>query len=449
VRDYQKECIQTIENVFKERDRQFIQLPTGSGKTWIFCEYLSKNSDRALIICPSIELREQILTICKKFNISSVSKDLNKETKNHVITSMSLCFDKNLDKINDHKYDHIVIDEAHHAQCETYKKFLENLDFSCKILGCTATPERLDGKSLLDIFEILSFERNIYQLIVDGFLSDIEAYRIKTNQKISKRGIDFKSVELKELDNESRNKIILETYFENCVNKKTLIFCLNIEHCIRINDLLKLEGIKSAYIHGKMNIKSRKEILKKYKTGEIEVLTNCQLLTEGFDEPSIEAIIITRPTASKSLYCQMLGRGLRKFEGKEVCYLYELTDNNHNICTFNVACGKEPQFQIDYANKTRLTELYKEIEKINLEDFKISTEKIELFTNQNKLAGNSIQLINSYFYDILATQDQLDYLAKNGILKRENIQFPNEINFLEAAFLIWKEKIKRKHGINY
>jgi len=442
MRGYQKECIDVIKETFKTRKRQLIQLPTGAGKTWIFCQYLNENSDRSLMICPSIELKEQILKSCTKFKIDA-SEDVRDGKKNHVITSASLSYKSNKDVIYKNKYDHIVIDEAHHSQCKTYKNFLSGLENNTKILGCTATPERLDRKSLLDIFGILSYEKSIYDLIEQGFLSDIIAYKIKTHQKIPKRGsFDFRAIDLKMLDNDSRNTLILDTFMKNCKNMKTLIFCINVNHAEKINLSLQNLGIKSACVHGGMSKVKRMEILSKFKKGKIQVITNCQLLTEGFDEPSIEALIIARPTSSKSLYCQMIGRGLRKTDTKDVCYLYEITDNNFKICTFNVACDEPPENQKDYRQGIRLSELKKEIEKIPLIECSIIQEPMELFANSKKLPGNPINILSSPFYSYDMTSWQKWWLDFHEIKHRPDTRF------LEAAFLIWKRELEDKHAEN-
>lgn len=442
MRNYQSECIETIKENFKNKDRQLIQLPTGSGKTWVFCKYLKENSKSALLICPSIDIKYQILETLKLFNISSISDKLDYKNYN-VITACCLGRDKNMQFIKEKKYDHIIIDEAHHAQSNSYIKLLENIDYPCKVLGLTATPERLDKKCLLDIFYQITYKKNICDMIEEGYLSDICSYRIKTGQIISKRGQEFRQIELRKLDNEDRNSIIVKTIIENCKNKKTLVFCLNIEHSEKIAYLIqKNSGIKTAFVHGKMNKNHRKEVLEKFKTGEIQIVTNCQVLTEGFDEPSIEAIVITRPTASKALYCQMIGRGLRKTENKNLCYLYELTDNNHKICTFNVACDKEPEFQREYKQGIRLTELKKEIEEIHIESIVTKNEKFSLFLNENKLAGNSIKILHTDFQAMDPTPNQYNKLNK---LK---ISYHKSITFLEAAFLIWYHKLKVKYGYN-
>lgn len=440
LRSYQKECIQAIEYNFKSCERQLIQLPTGSGKTIIFLEYLKKNSKKSLIICPSVQLKQQIFNESKKtLNDRNIIINDRYKTKNPdvlIITSACLNYKNNVDYLNKINFDHIIIDEAHHAQSDTYKNFLNNLKIkSFKLLGVTATPERLDGKCLLEIFGKITFKINILNMIEQGYLCDIEATRIKTNIKteIYNKPYDFSADFLKSLDIETRNKIIIKTYLDNCQNKKTLIFCLNVEHSIAIANDLKSKGVLAEYIHGQLSNLQRKNILKRFRNGEIQVLTNCQILTEGFDEPSIESIIITRPTKSKALYCQMIGRGLRLFKGKDICYLYELTDNQHKICTFSVAAGHDPikNMEVEYAPGTRLIDLNRQL--LNMDEKDLIFQKQSFSVFEKEINSNKSLLVHEFFnIPQLKCQKNVD----------------NRYNFLESAFILWKNKLKEKHGFN-
>jgi len=434
-RDYQLKCITIMKKHFEKNNRQYIQLPTGAGKTFIFLKYLKEESKKCVIIVPSVELKEQIIFNGKnKFNLK-ISANIHDNANIYVFTAASLNFSLKFDFIQNFQPDHIVIDEAHHAQANTYKNFLSDLKFSYKLIGFTATPERMDGKCLNEIFQEMTYDKNIVDLIIEDHLCDVEAYQYKTGIKLTSRtSVDFLPIELKKLDIEERNKIIIKTFIENCINKKTIIFCLNIEHSEKISDILSEIGYKSAYIHGKLNKTKRKSILSKFKSGEIQVLTNCQVLTEGFDEPSIEAIIMARPTKSKSLYCQMVGRGLRKFPGKNICYLYEVADNYHRICTFNVLADKDPEFNFDYKNGTRLTRLKKEIEKLSLEDILVKRKRVDIFNIDNH-SDNSFKM--------KASNTQIREL------KKRKIPYIDPISFKEAAFLLWKYKKMEEYGIYF
>ena len=451
LRDYQKNCIETLYNNFKTKDKQLIQLPTGAGKTFIFLNYLKEYSRKALIVCPSVELMEQIYHWAKIFlkDRKVVVRDRAKNQNPDVliVTAQSLVFESTSDYVCSLDFDHVIIDETHHAQAKTYKNFLRKLSLKnkfFKLLGCTATPERLDGKSLLEIFNELTFDRNVIDLIKQGHLCNVEATRIKTGVKPYKgwrsAAGDFSSTSLKSLDNESRNAIILKTYEENCTDKKTIVFCLNVDHTISLSNTLKAKGFRSAYIYGDMNATERAKVLKEFKYGKIQVLTNCQLLTEGFDEPSIEAIIIARPTFSKSLYCQMVGRGLRNFPGKEFCHLYELTDNCHKICTFMVIAGFDNLRveDVDYKRKTNIIDFHKELISLDIEDIEIEQKKFSIFEETITDEDGKFSLLKHRYYNIPQTESQKKILGSKY----------NEYNFLESAFVIWKNKLKEKYGNN-
>lgn len=442
LRYYQKECIDILKKNVK---KQLIQLPTGSGKTIIFLKYLSENSKKSLIIVPTLDLQQQVYENSLLFYhkdevfLKTCKRPITKDFKIFIFVANSLNFEETRNFLLNQELDHIIIDEAHRSLAPTYKKFLElytEHNSNYKLIGFTATPERLDRKCLLSLFEIITYKKTIYDLVLEGYLCNLECYRILTKHDIKSDGKsrDFKQIEIRHLDNYSRNQLIYQTYFENCLNKKTLIFCLSVDHAEKIADYLRKEkGVKAHHIHGKQSISNRTEILKKFRSGEIQVITNCQLLTEGFDEPSIEAIIIARPTKSKSLYCQMIGRGTRLFPGKEICSIYELTDNSHKICTFNVAAdeNKDENFIRDYTNGISLTKLHKEISEISLSDYILEKKEINIMSD---------------FSSYLESKGLLPSQKKK--LCEKSITFMEPINLLQASFMLFLENLKEKYGYN-
>lgn len=439
LRDYQEECLEVMK---QNGNKQLIQLPTGSGKTFIFLKYLRDNSKKALIVVPTLDLQHQTYESALNFFHKSeifLKDDRNKyfDAKIYIVVAPSLSSEKFRKYIVSQDLDHIIIDEAHKSLCNNYLNFLElyeNYNSDFKLIGFTATPERLDRQSLLKVFDKITYKKNIYDMIKDGYLCDVKCFRIHTKNKIesnNKMG-DFQPIEIKNLDNASRNHLIYKAYTENCIGKKTLIFCISVEHSQKIAAHLKKEyGIKALSIDGRKSIEERKRILLAFKTGEIDVLTNCQLLTEGFDEPSIEAMIIARPTKSKSLYCQMIGRGVRKFLNKEVCEVYELTDNAHKICTFNVAADdkKDSSFKREYKDGIRLTDLHREISEISLSDYILEKSEVNLI---------------STFEDYLNSEGLLESQIKK--LQEKNIEYMHPINFLQAEFLLFLQRLKEKYG---
>ncbi len=437
LRDYQNQCIQVIEDSFENSNRQLVQIPTGGGKTFIFLAYLERNSQRSLTIIPSRELMEQIEENSKHFleekSVYARKNSIWKKANHYIVTAQSLNYESTTDYLFDTEFDTIIVDEAHRSQAPTYKNFLEKymqVNPGVKILGMTATPERNDKKPLLELFDKITFNKTIHGMILEGHLCDVESFRIKTGQKFNTRklqGGDFSPIALRDLDNDTRNNLIIKVFKENCIHKKTIIFCVSVNQAKKLAETFKSEGICCEAIYGDMSYKERQLILQRFKSGITQVVTNCQLLTEGFDEPSIEAMIIARPTKSKTLYCQMIGRGLRKFPGKKVCSLYELTDNVHNICTFTTAADPHFQFEFEYKNGQKLTELRKNLDKISILDMETVIEKITLFSNNNQ-----------YLNNIEALSTQIDEI------KKRKIPFFSPITAYEAGFLIWKDKLKEK-----
>lgn len=329
LRDYQKLARDSVINGFRQGQlSQLIILPTGSGKTIIFSHIIQNLKLKTLVVSHLSGLKEQNQRVCNHLCPELV---LSRTIQHiHLVNYF--------DQIE--KYDCIIIDEAHHAASNSYKKLIDIAKEKKKLLlGFTATPFRLDRKSVYKIFPHVAYETNILEMITNGYLCDIEGYRVKTNVDISKVRVndgDFKTGELASIINtENRNELILNTYQSNLKDKKTLIFCVNIEHCEYIAKLFKFNGYNASAIHGKISSSHRKDLLKDFKKTPNKILTSCQILTEGFDEPTIEAIMMCRPTKSPGLYIQMVGRGLRIYPSKDKCILYELTDNAHNICDFS------------------------------------------------------------------------------------------------------------------
>jgi len=274
LRDYQKECLEEIH----KHKKQLIQLPTGSGKTIIFLSYLRKFSKKCLIIVPTIDLKYQVYeSAMNMFHPSEIfirdKDDDYKEALLTIVVAQSLRSNIFRDFVKNQKFDHIVIDEAHKAFSSLYMQFLNFYDdyFNAyKLTGFTATPERPDKKPLLQIFQKFTYKKSIYELIEKKHLCNIKCFRIFTKNSLNSdaKYADFKMVELKNLDNYSRNKLIYDTYFENCIGKKTLIFCISVDHAEKIADYFRKEkGVKAQHISGLQSISHRKNILEKFRSG--------------------------------------------------------------------------------------------------------------------------------------------------------------------------------------
>lgn len=430
LRPYQSEAIDSIKKTFKISDRQYIELPTGAGKTITFLEYASKNHEKIMIVVPSKELLNQVYeTAILFYHSSEISRKGNrydeKISKCHICIINSIR-DVYLEYLCIQGFDLIIIDEAHHAQSTSYRRLIKKIE-NTKLLGVTATPDRLDGKFISEILHICSYRKSIEQMINDKFLCDIEGYSIRTNIDISDiqdHNRDFSIRQLyKKLAIPQRDAIILDSYIQHLSKRKTLIFCLNIEHSKQIQKLFAKSGISIAHIDGTMDSAQRATILKAFREGNISVLTNCQLLSEGFDEPSIDGIILARPTKSRSLFLQMIGRGLRIHPKKENCIIIDITENHSSCSSFNAIVNAEKHKPIQSFHSLH-----------QLKDY-MCKQTVEL-------AEYSIQKIDNIFVkpieNIYATESMLDYLNTNNILYFEPLMFE------EGSFLIWHNELKKE-----
>lgn len=327
LRPYQIKAIEDAVFGLKTSKKQLVVLPTGAGKTIVLAEIIKRLNKKTLIIAHSREILSQIKKSIKKMN---VKVDV-------IVRSIQSFNSQDISECN-LNIELVLVDECHRSCAKSYKKII---DYFCKkkgalLCGFTATPFRTDGQSIYEIFGFPDNKISLIDLIEEGFLCDFRGYRVKTNTSLkgisTKKG-DFIESRLSAVINvKNRNELIVNEYLKIAPKEKTLVFCANISHAQELKKEFHSKNISCACVHGKMNKNERDEILHKFKSGEIQVVTNCQILTEGFDEPSITCLVMARPTTSKVLYMQMIGRGSRIFLDKNHCKVIEFTDNDYDVC---------------------------------------------------------------------------------------------------------------------
>lgn len=345
LREYQNECLNSVINEFGIGiNRQLIVLPTGSGKTILMAALSKHLNKRTLILAHREELIQQA---CDKFKLYwpevdiGICKAEKEDTRNQIIIgSVQSCSrDKRLELLKESGFDVLMIDEAHHAAAESYRKIIDGLGFRHDryklLLGVTATPHRADKQSLSDIFEKTTYSRSILTMIKAGYLSPAIGRKILTN--FSLKGVrthngDFSIDDLSQAVNTpERNSFVAEKYKTYAASRKGVAFCADVEHCKALAKAFDQAGIKAKAIYGEMPSDERRQMLEDLKHGHIQVATSCGVLTEGFDEPSISCIAMARPTKSQSLYTQCIGRGLRLWPGKQDCLVLDFTDTGHRL----------------------------------------------------------------------------------------------------------------------
>jgi ATP-dependent helicase IRC3 len=287
----------------------------------------------------------------------------------------------------------IVIDEAHHAAAPTYRRILDyfNAPF---VLGVTATPQRSDNTRLTDVFDEIVYYKTIQDLIEDGYLCSLVGYRIKTNTDIS--GVatnegDYVASQLEDaIDTPERNAHIVAAYNSLVPESKAIVFCAGIKHANNLATSFASSQINTEVILGATDSDARRDILARFKMGHTKVLVNVGVLTEGFDEPTVETIILARPTRSTLLYTQIVGRGTRLHEGKPHCTVLDFADTTKGKKPIGLPSllGLPPEFDLQGQDLIEVAKKYKELEDycpgeavrvLDPNDIELAYKRINLF----------------------------------------------------------------------
>lgn len=334
LREYQQEALTNLQ-VMRENKETIALLyqATGTGKTVTAVMDAKRVGGRTLFVAHTMELVNQAYNTFKSiWNGVSVGKfaDSVKDYDSHVICGSIQSVALNLDSFKDDDFDYIIIDEAHHATADTYQKVLAY--FKPKfILGLTATPERADDTNILEIFKNTAHKLDIQTAVEMGALTNVRCIRIHTNIDMTK--VRFNSVQynIRDLDVKicvtERNKLIVDTWLNYVKEKRTVVFCASVKHAEQIAELFKAQGVSAMAVSGSMKTSERNEQIAKFASGELKVLCACDLLNEGWDCPQTEVLFMARPTMSKVLYTQQLGRGMRLSEGKDFLMVFDFVDN--------------------------------------------------------------------------------------------------------------------------
>lgn len=320
LRPYQQEA---KDSIFAEWDngikKTLLVLPTGCGKTIVFAkvtEQCVQDGDRVLILAHRGELLDQAADKIAKSTGLGCATEKAEQTclgswfRITVGSVQSLMREKRLRRFPSDYFNTIIIDEAHHCISDSYQRVLEHFP-NAKILGVTATPDRGDMKNLGTVFESLAYEYTLPKAIKEGYLSPIKAVTIPLKLDLSGVGVqagDFKAGDIATaLD--PYLKGIAEEMQKYCQNKKTVVFLPLVKTSQKFRDILNEHGFRAAEVNG--DSPDRAEILEDFEHDKYNVLCNSMLLTEGWDCPSVDCIVVLRPTKVRSLYCQMVGRGTR------------------------------------------------------------------------------------------------------------------------------------------
>lgn len=336
LRDYQLDIIkQTLGYLHEGYDRVCLQMPTGAGKTLTTCEIVSRavaQGRQVIFMAHRTELIIQSGLALEKYlgigvGVIKAGHPVQPHLMIHVASVQTL---SRRDYTSWLKPGLLVIDECHLAIAEGYRKVIATYKPRF-ILGLTATPCRLDNKPLRDLFQAIAHGPQVSDLIERGHLSKYRLFaaphQIDTKSIKTQNG-DYKTSELADA---AMHADIVGDVFESwrkfAHDKQTIVFCVNVRHSQMIEQEYRNHGVSVAHLDGTIDSNIRKRTLDKFRSGEIKILTNCQLFCEGLDIPGIEAVQIIRPTKSIALYLQQIGRALRPAPGKDAAIIIDHTNN--------------------------------------------------------------------------------------------------------------------------
>ena len=343
LRPYQEEARVKVQQEWKEgRKRTLLVLPTGCGKTIVFSKIIEdrvKMGERVLVLAHRSELLEQASD--KLMTATGLGTALEKAENTSigswfrvVVGSVqTMQREKRLSQFPPNHFDTIVIDEAHHATSDGYQRVLEHFG-EANVLGVTATPDRGDMRNLGSYFDSLAYEYPLVDAIKSGYLSKITAITIPLEldiSTVSQQAGDFKVSEIGTALDPYLEQIADEMV-KQCKDRKTVVFLPLVKTSQKFREILNAKGFKAAEVNGES--KDRAEILEEFDKDKYNVLCNSMLLTEGWDCPTVDCVVVLRPTKVRALYSQMVGRGTRLAPGKENLLLLDFLwhTERHELC---------------------------------------------------------------------------------------------------------------------
>lgn len=441
LRPYQHEAIEAIDKAEAQGIRRpLVAHATGLGKTVVFCNFIAQRSHRCLVLVHRDELIrqtvEKIRMIAPELSVGVVKAERNELDAGVIVASVqTLAHPKRRQQLPV-DIQTIVVDEAHHVAAESYQRILGHCraflpDTNVLTVGFTATPERGDGVSLAGTWQKIVHEMPILRGILDGYLVDVRGQTVGTDADLehvkTSRG-DLAVGELGDaLENSDAITALANAYVKYASDRKGLVFTPTVHTAHLVAKTLTLHGIRAEAIDGGTDVEHRRAVLQRLKTGETQVVANCAVLTEGFDEPSVSCVVIARPTKSRPLFIQMIGRGTRIYPGKKDLLVLDIAgaSERNDLVTLAELAGVT-----ELAKKTIAEAVLEKEETDKAEDERDlararATKPIDLFRSRMRwlpLGGGFVLPIDDRSIILVPNGDGWDVLQTSAIAReRDNL----------------------------
>lgn len=344
LRPYQQEAIERVLAARRAGIRRLLVcLPTGAGKTVIFAELARLARRPVLVLAHRRELvqqaRDKLARALPDDSVLAVEQGATQAPKDArvVVASIRSLHEERLaGLLADRRFGLVIYDECHHAPAEDNLRVLRSLgaftpNWDGTLLGFTATTARGDGTGLDRVFEKIVYRRRLAEMVADGYLAPLRGYRISTAADLiavtARVGGDFAVEELAEaVDIESRNALVARSIQELARDRRSIAFCVTVNHARNLAHALNAIGVPTGIVHGEQKPDLRQHTLELFRAGHLAAVTNVGVLTEGFDDPGVSCIAMARPTRSEGLYAQCVGRGTRIAPGKADCLVLDFVD---------------------------------------------------------------------------------------------------------------------------
>ncbi|KAG7812201.1 hypothetical protein KL921_001433 [Ogataea angusta] len=491
LRPYQQECVDTCLKSLETTRRIAVSLATGGGKTVIFSHLIDQippnpktGRSKTLILVHRKELADQaIASLRRVYPEYKIELDMANRKPSHapdidVVVASVPTLNRSTQRLESHdpgEYKAIVVDECHHGVADSYTKILKHFgcdsaDCDIALLGFSATLSRYDELPLGLVFDEIVFDKNLVDLIREGYLSDFSWIQVSAGLELSQVAIgqdgDYKMDELaSHVNKDEINALVFQSYqhfAEKYQLRSSLFFCVNVAHLESLSLVFRSNGVNAQYVTGNTSKFERERLIAEFSNGQLPVLMNCGVFTEGTDIPNIDSIFIVRPTQSKTLLTQMVGRGLRLHENKHRCYVIDFVDahkvgvhsnptlegkmktNGVSLFESDTGRGKQegPEIEdIKYMEYDTLDgyqkifEKFKEQEVVQTENIigKFKTSQFPWIQLRRDVWGLSIG--NEEFYQIKIYPTGAKILSFVKTIRRGKIRYPESQKVAEKATL--------------